>query len=156
MLFLILVCVHVYIGHLYQLLLNFDVCTCAYWTHLSVALNSGVCVLMCIMDICISFFEFWCVYMCMLDNLISVVLNSGVCEHVYIGQLGISCSKFWCVCTCVYWTPISVALNFGVCKINGFISFSFLKFIRLHFKVLTINHISQDSGNVTEIIHLYH
>jgi len=62
--------------------------------------------------------------MCILDNLISVVLNSGVC-------------------TCVYRTPITVALNFGVCTMNAFIGFSFLKFIRLDFKVLTINNICQ-------------
>jgi len=64
MLFLILVCVHVYIGHLYKLFLNFGVCTCVYWTPLSVVLDSGVCT---------------CVYW----TPVSVVINSGVCKCVY-------------------------------------------------------------------------
>jgi hypothetical protein len=70
--------------------------------------------------------------MCILDNLISVVLNSGV------------------------WTPISVVLNFGVSTMNVIITFSFLKLIPLHFRVLTINNIRQDYAKVTEIIHVCH
>jgi hypothetical protein len=71
MLFLILVCVHVYTGQLdiscSKLLCGICVGTCVYWTPVSVVLNSGT---------------FTCVYWTPL----SVVLISGVCI-LYIGHL---------------------------------------------------------------------